>query len=117
MYGNDKTHLLSGIVKCPVCGIGMYGNVSIKRKPDGTRYKDFSYYCCKHRDMTRGHKCKFRKQVNEELIISEIHIYEERQPNGRWIQSIKFKFPLISEDLNLGLEEQNRVESVVLLSR
>ena len=57
-----------------------------------------------------------RRKVVESLI-SEIHIYEERQPNGRWIQSIKFKFPLISEDLNLGLEEQNRVESVVLLSR
>lgn len=25
--GKDaKTHLLSGIVKCPVCGAGMYGN-------------------------------------------------------------------------------------------
>ena len=57
-----------------------------------------------------------RRKIVESLI-SEIHIYEERQPNGQWIQSIKFKLPLISEDLNWGLEEQNRVESVVLLSR
>lgn len=31
--GKDtKVHLLSGIVKCPVCGAGMYGNKSVKHK-------------------------------------------------------------------------------------
>ena len=35
--GKDtKVHLLSGIVKCPICGAGMYGNKSIKHKSDGT---------------------------------------------------------------------------------
>lgn len=67
--GKDtRTHLLSGIVKCPVCGAGMYGNKCIKHKKDGTKYKDFYYYGCKHRTMTRGHKCDYRKQINEELL-------------------------------------------------
>ena len=67
--GKDtKTHLLSGIVKCPVCGAGMYGNKSIKRKKDGTKYKDFYYYGCKHRTMTRGYKCDYKKQIREELL-------------------------------------------------
>ncbi len=67
--GKDtKTHLLSGIVKCPVCGAGMYGNKSIKRKKDGTKYKDFYYYGCKHRIMTSGHKCDYKKQIREELL-------------------------------------------------
>ena len=48
---NERTHLLSGIVKCPICGAGMYGNKSIKYKKDGTKYKDFFYYGCKHRGM------------------------------------------------------------------
>ena len=30
----------------------MYGNKSIKHKADGTKYKDFYYYGCKHRTMT-----------------------------------------------------------------
>ena len=64
----EKVHLLSGIVKCPVCGVGLYGNKSIKHKADGTKYKDFFYYGCKHRQMTRGHKCDFKKQINEELL-------------------------------------------------
>lgn len=63
-----RIHLLSGIVKCPICGSGMYGNKSVKRKKDGTKYKDFYYYGCKHRNMTRGHKCDYKKQVNEEIL-------------------------------------------------
>lgn len=256
--GKDtKTHLLSGIVRCPVCGAGMYGNKSIKRKKDGTKCKDFYYYGCKHRIMTRGHKCDYKKQIREELLddavaevivklvgnskfaammqekinskvdtaiidaelvdfekqlrqyyavklklaeeidsldpddrhyikrkadlddrlyrmydkiedvetqlietrakkqaveaekltgdniykvliyfeklyavmneverrqlmealISEIQIYEERQPNGQWLKSIKFRLPIIEEDINLSLEDDKHVETVVLLSR
>ena len=71
--GKDtKIHLLSGIVKCPVCGVGMYGNKSIKHKADGTKYKDFFYYGCKHRTMTHGHKCDFKKQINEEVLDSAV---------------------------------------------
>lgn len=256
--GKDtKVHLLSGIVKCPICGAGMYGNKSIKHKSDGTKYKDFFYYGCKHRTMTRGHKCDYRKQIHEELLdsavaevivklvsnpkfaammqekinmkvdtaaieqeianyekqlrqcyavkaklmeeidsldpddkhyykrkadlddrlykmydriedtenllvaarakkmaieaekltgdniykvliyfdklyavmseqekrqimealISEIQIYEERQPNGQWLKSIKFKLPIIEEDMSLSLDNDTQVETVVQLTR
>lgn len=257
-HGKDnKIHLLSGIVKCPICGAGMYGNKSIKHKSDGTKYKDFFYYGCKHRTMTRGHKCDYKKQVNEELLngavaevitklvsnpkfaammqekinmkvdttaieqeiaahekllrqsystksrlmeeidsldpddkhyikrkadlgdrlykmydkiedaenlliaarakkmsieaekltgdniykvliyfdklysvmneqekrqimeslISEIQIYPERQPNGQWLKSIKFKLPIIEEDMNISLDNDSQVECVVLMSK
>ena len=69
---DNKIHLLSGIVKCPVCGVGMYGNKSIKKKPDGTHYKDFYYYGCKHRSKTRGHKCDYKKQIHEELLDTAV---------------------------------------------
>ena len=255
--GKDtKTHLLSGIVKCPVCGAGMYGNKSIKHKKDGTKYKDFYYYGCKHRTMTRGHKCNYKKQIREDLLddavgeviaklvrnpkfaammqekigskvdtaaidgeladyekqirqyyavksklaeeidsldpndkhyirrkadlderiyrmydkieeaetqliavrakkqavetekltgdniykvliyfeklyavmneverrqlmetlISEIQIYEDRQPNGQWLKSIKFRLPIIEEDMDLSLEDDKHVKTVILLS-
>ena len=235
----------------------MYGNKSIKHKADGTKYKDFFYYGCKHRTMTRGHKCDFKKQINEELLdsavaevivklvsnpkfaammqekismkvdtsaieqeiaahekqlrqsysvkarlmeeidsldpddkhyikrkadlddrlykmydkiedtenqliaarakkmaieaekltgdniykvliyfdklysimddqekrqlmeslISEIQIYEERQPNGQWLKSIKFKLPIITEDMSLSLDNDAHIETVALLTR
>lgn len=254
---DNKVHLLTGLLKCPICGAGMYGNKSIKHKPDGTKYKDFFYYGCKHRTMTRGHKCEYKKQINEELLdgavaeviiklvsnpkfaammqqkinmkidtsaieqeianyekqlrqsyatksrlideidtldpddkhyikrkadlddrlykmydkiedtenlliearakkmaieaekltadniykvliyfeklyavmdeqekrqimeslISEIHIYEERQPNGQWLKSIKFKLPIIEEDMEMSLDSDTHVETVCALSK
>lgn len=253
---DERTHLLSGIVKCPICGAGMYGNKSIKYKKDGTKYKDFFYYGCKHRTMQRGHKCDYKKQIREELLddavaevivklvsnphfatmmqekinmkvdttaidqeitnyekqlrqdyciksklmeeidnldpddrhyirrkadlddrlykmydkieelesqlidarakktsieaekitgdniykvliyfdklyfamndverrqliealIAEIQIYEERKPNGQWLKSIRFKLPIIENDLSIGLDNNEHVETVVLLS-
>lgn len=254
---DERTHLLSGIVRCPVCGAGMYGNKSIKYKKDGTKYKDFFYYGCKHRSMQRGHKCDYKKQIREELLddavaevivklvsnpqfaammqekinmkvdttaidqeianyekqlrqdysikaklmeeidnlnpddrhyirrkadlddrlyrmydkieeleeqliaarakktsieaekitgdniykvliyfdklyfamsdierrqliealIAEIQIYEERKPNGQWLKSIRFKLPIIENDLSIGLDNGNHVECVVLMSK
>ena len=46
----------------------MYGNKSIKKRKDGSNYKDFYYYGYKHRNMTRGHKCDYKKQVHEEML-------------------------------------------------
>lgn len=254
---DERTHLLSGIVKCPICGAGMYGNKSIKHKKDGTKYKDFYYYGCKHRSMTRGHKCDYKKQIREELmddavaeiivklvsnpkfadmmqqkinmkvdtsaieqeianyekqlrqsysvkskimeeidsldpddrhyirrkadlddrlyrmydkieetesrliearakktaieaekitgdniykvliyfdklykvmndvekrqlmesLISEIQIFEDRQPNGQWLKSMKFKLPIIEGDMELSLDNDEHVETVCLLSK
>ena len=253
----DRVHLLSSIVKCPVCGAGMYGNKSIKKRPDGTKYKDFYYYGCKHRGMQRGYKCTYSKQIQEEvldgavaevisklvsnpkfaammqekinmkvdttaieqeiaayekqlrqyystksrlmdeidnldpddrhfvsrksdlddrlykmydkiedaenglmdarakkqaieadkitgdniykilicfdklystmseaerrklveILIDEVQIYPERQPNGQWLKSIRFKLPIIDHDLDLSLDNLNRVECVIALSK
>ena len=235
----------------------MYGNKSVKHKADGTKYKDFFYYGCKHRTMTRGHKCDYKKQINEELLdtavaevitklvsnpkfaalmqqkismkvdtsaieqeianyekqlrqsysiksklideidsldpddkhyikrksdlddrlykmydkiedaeslliearakktaieaekltadniykvliyfdrlysvmdelerrhimeslISEIRIFEERQPNGQWLKSMKLKLPIIEEDMEIGLDSDTHIETVCLLSK
>lgn len=35
-YSMDHAHLLSGILKCPVCGAGLYGNVNRKKNKDGS---------------------------------------------------------------------------------
>ena len=250
----EQAHLLSALVKCPVCGAGMYSN---KRKKDGTPYKSFSYYSCKHRKMQRGQKCDFNKQIQEEVLdnavveviiklvsnpkfaammqekinskvdtpaieqeiaaaekqlrqyysikskimeeidtldpderhyiirksdlnerlyrmydkieeaennlmdarakkqaieadkitgdniykvlicfeklynvmnplerkklmehlISEIQIYPERQPNGQWLQSIKFRLPIVEKDIDLCLDNESHTECVIAMSK
>ena len=68
----EQAHLLSALVKCPICGAGMYSNKCTKRKKDGTPYKSFSYYRCKHRKMQRGQKCDFNKQIQEEVLDNAV---------------------------------------------
>ena len=50
----------------------MYSNKCTKRKKDGTPYKSFSYYSCKHRKMQRGQKCDFNKQIQEEVLDNAV---------------------------------------------
>ncbi|MDD7428776.1 MAG: recombinase family protein, partial [Oscillospiraceae bacterium] len=57
-----------------------------------------------------------RRQLLEALV-SEIQIYEERQPNGQWIKSIKFKLPIIEEDMDICLDNDEHVECVVSMTR
>ena len=60
------------------------------------------------------------EELEEQLIealISEIQIYEEKQPNGQWLKSITFKLPIIDEDLNISLDNDEQVECVVLMSK
>jgi hypothetical protein len=52
-----------------------------------------------------------------ESLISEIRIFEERQPNGQWLKSMKLKLPIIEEDMEIGLDSDTHIESVVLLER
>ena len=51
------------------------------------------------------------------ISIAEIQIYEERKPNGQWLKSIRFKLPIIENDLCIGLDNGEHVETVVLMSR
>lgn len=69
---NEKTYILSTLIKCPYCGAGLYGNKSRKRKKTGEHYKDYYYYACKHREKMNGHKCTFSKQIKTELIEKDI---------------------------------------------
>ena len=50
-------------------------------------------------------------------MISEIHIYEERQPNGQWLKSIKFNLPIIEEDMGLSLDSDSHVEAVAVMRK
>ena len=57
-----------------------------------------------------------RRQLIESLI-SEIQIYPERQANGQWLKSIKFKLPIIEEDISISLDNEEQIETIVLLQR
>ena len=57
-----------------------------------------------------------RRQLME-MLISEIQIYDDRQPNGQWLKFIKFKLPIIEEDMEMSLDDDKHVETICCLSR
>lgn len=108
---NERTHLLSGIVKCPICGAGMYGNKSIKHKKDGTKYKDFFYYGCKHRSMQRGHKCDYKKQIREELLddaVAEVIVKLVSNPNFATMMQEKINMKVDTTDIDQEIENYEK---------
>ena len=68
VYHPERENLLSGLLRCPVCGAGMYGNVNRKRKKDGGFYKEYYYYACKHRLEVDGHRCDYNRQWKQEKV-------------------------------------------------
>ena len=73
-HSPDHVHLLSGILKCPICGAGMYGRPGRKKRKDGTYYENSLntwYYFCKHDRMVDDKPCTFG-QINQKDIDGEI---------------------------------------------
>ena len=68
----EHEHVLSSLLKCPVCGSGMYGNVNRKKKKDGTYYRDYFYYACKHRLHVDGKRCDYHHQWGEDVIDAAV---------------------------------------------
>ena len=110
----EHEHILSGIIKCPVCGSGMYGNVNRKKHPDGSYYKDYFYYACKHRKLVDGHRCTYKRQWNEDRINAAVEeIIRKFVKNPKFEEAIlnKIGSRIDTEEIEKeieGLEKQHR---------
>ncbi len=92
VYSLEHEHILSGILKCPVCGSSMYGNINRKKKMDGTHYKDGFYYVCKHRKLVDGQACTYKRQPPQDQINAEVEaIVLEAIDNPIFVDSMKDK--------------------------
>lgn len=86
----------------------MYGNKSIKKRKDGSNYKDFYYYGCKHRNMTRGHKCDYKKQVHEELLDASVaEVISKLVSNPKFSDLIRNKINMEVDTSALDQEIEN----------
>ena len=117
--GNEKVHslehehILSGIVKCPICGSGMYGNVNRKKRKDGTLYKDYFYYACKHRTFIDGHHCTYKKQWNEDKVNDAVaEIIGKLVNNPKFENEIRTKIGNSLDTKDLEKEHTNLKEQL-----
>ena len=116
----DHEHVLSGIVKCPVCGAGMYGNVNRKKKGDGTYYRDYFYYACKHRKFIDGKKCWYNRQWGQDTINAAVaELIAKLVKNEKFVDAIKDRIAssidtgTLENELKGMLKEHRKKESAV----
>jgi len=92
----------------------MYGNVNRKKKKDGTLYRDYFYYACKHRRLVDGHKCGYRKQWSEEKINNAVEeVIRKLVKNPKFEEAIlnKIGSRIDTEEIEKeieGLEKQHK---------
>ena len=111
VHSLEHEHILSGIVKCPICGSGMYGNVNRKKRKDGTLYKDYFYYACKHRRIVDGHSCTYRKQWGEDRVNDAVaEIIRKLVQNPKFEEEIKRKIGkrIDTEELDKELDNMRK---------
>lgn len=69
----DHEHILSGILKCPVCGSGMAGTVRRRKNKKTGEYKDDFYYRCQHRrKIDEDHFCGFKPSLNQDELNEKV---------------------------------------------
>ena len=106
-YGKDRTHLLTGLLKCPVCGGPMYANRHCWTKKDGT-YKEVGYYVCGRNKHDRGKFCDYKadlkKSVIEPLVIEAV---KEIVSEKYFAQAIKDRIGSISKNDDIDKEIKN----------
>lgn len=106
-YGKDRAHLLTGIIKCPKCGSGMYANRVCWTKKDGT-YKEVMYYACGRNKQERGHYCDYsanlKKTDIEPLVIEFI---KDLVQDEHFAVEIKKKIGLQVDTMKIDTEIRN----------
>lgn len=69
----ERISLLSGLVKCPVCGTGMIATKSRRiNKNKGGYYKTIHYYACNNSRKANGRICPFRHTYNQEKLDAAV---------------------------------------------
>ena len=72
-HSKEHEHMVSALLKCPVCGASMYGVVNRKKKKNSDEfYTDMWYYTCKNRKLVSGHLCNYKKHVRQDELNAEV---------------------------------------------
>jgi len=111
VYSLDHEHALSGILKCPVCGGKMYGNVSRKKKPDGSHYTDYFFYRCRNGGSQTGHECTYSKQHSQDLINDAVAAVISNCTHGTKT------FEMISKILDSSVDVDKITEDIAKLTK
>lgn len=68
----EHEHILTGLIRCPLCGGGMSGTVQRRQNKKTGEYKDTFYYRCHHRKKVDGKICDYKPMLNQKMFNAEV---------------------------------------------
>lgn len=68
----EHEHILTGLIRCPLCGGGMSGTVQRRQNKKTGEYKDTFYYRCHHRKKVDGKMCDYKPMLNQKMFNAEV---------------------------------------------
>ena len=68
----EHEHILTGLIRCPLCGGGMSGTVQRRQNKKTGEYKDTFYYRCHHRKKVDGKICDYKLMLNQKMFNAEV---------------------------------------------
>lgn len=84
-----------------------------KRKKDGSFYRDYWYYACKHRLEYDGHKCTYKKQIHQDKVNDAVvEVIRHIVKNSQFDTAIKEKLEA-SVDLKTYENEEKSVKAQI----
>jgi len=117
--GKDRSHLLTGVLKCPACGGPMYTNKHAWTNKDGT-YREVYYYVCGKNRLERGHHCDYKAALRKtdiepfvmeaikELVSSKYFAREIKSRIGMQIDTSKIDKELKNYESKLKEVDLNK---------
>lgn len=104
--GKNQVHLLSGVLRCPVCGRAMNTNKSRWKRGDNSNYH--YYYTCHFARYAKGHECSYRKQVRKDFIDPYINVLiPQLVSDGGFAEEIKNKLSKKTDTAAIEKEIEN----------
>ncbi len=105
--GKERSHLLTGLLRCPACGGPMYTNKHAWTNKDGT-YKEVYYYVCSRNRNVRGKSCTYKAMLKkteiEPLVIEAI---KELVSNETFAKEVKSRIGTQIDTTTIDREIKN----------
>ena len=112
-YYNKTTFLLKCIKEIYAIATKEKRKSILSDKVSGDNiYRALIYFDKTYDTLNEAEKREFM-----EHLLAKVEVYEERQPNGQWLKHIEFMLPIIEHDMKISLDNDEQVESCVLLCR
>ena len=112
-------HLLTGLLRCPICGGTMNGMVNRNVSKKNQTYVDFFYYRCAHRKtpLANGKKCDFKPIKQNDLNAEVEKIIFDMARSKEVAQLIQDKISEKIDISNLEKERSNLTEQLTMVQK